>query len=469
MRSVFAIAFGALLAAAPARARPAEEVEDPLTLAEILESTRVHYPPLLAAIQEIELAEGGRRAALGKFDTGLSFGGAADRFGFYENYRLDVGLEQSLQLWGAKLYAGWRLGQGDFAPYSGLLETRDGGEVRAGIKLPLLRDRGIDRSRAKLEQARIGVTLAELSVVEQQILVRQLATWAYWDWVAAGGSFEVARDLLELALARDAFLRESVDAGALPEIEVTDNRRAILKRRSDLVSAERQLSKAAIYLSLYYRDAQGEPVVPEPVRLPGGFPSPEPFDPARFEEDVALALGRRPELQSVRAEAEGVRVDERLGSNLAMPGLDLALGATVESGASPDVKRGPSELKAGLVLSLPVQRREGLGKRQQARAKLEQLRRKEQFLSEKIEAEVRDAAIALKAAFEKASLLDEEVEVTRELESLERERFELGDTNLFTVNLREAAAADAEYRRIESLADYQRAKALYELVLASPF
>lgn len=460
------LAIAALLAADLAEAQPEET--SPLALEEVLESTRLHYPPLLAAIREIEAAEGDRRAAEGKFDTGFGLGSFADRFGFYENHRLDVGVEQAVQWWGAKLYAGWRVGEGGFAPYNGLAETRDGGEYRAGFKLPLLRDRAIDPSRAELERTRIGITIAELSVLEQQLLIRQLATWSYWDWVASGRSLQIAQSLLELALDRDLFLRESVDAGALPAIEVTDNRRAILKRRSDVVSAEQKLRKAAIYLSLYYRDPMGNPAVPGEARLPERFPAPSPFESEDIEDDFALALERRPELRSVRAEAERVRVDESLFSNAVLPSLDLALGVASERGVNPDVKRGPTDLKASLSFSLPIQRREAEGKRQKAQAKLYQLLQKEQFLGEKIEAEVRDAAIALEASYRKTELLEEEVAVTRELESLERERFDLGDSNLFTVNLREAASADAENRRIEALADYHRARALYRLVIAEP-
>ncbi len=441
--------------------------DGPITLEDVLASTERHYPPLLAAIQEVEQAEGASRAADGKFDTRVRLGGAADQFGFYENYRIDLGLEQSIQWWGAKLYAGWRLGEGGFAPYSGLQETRTGGEYRAGIKLPLLRGRSIDDPRARQRQATIGVNVAELSVMERGLVIRQLATDAYWDWVAAGRSLEIAQNLLAIAVSRDEYLRESVEAGALAAVEVIDNRRAILKRRSEIVSAERKLRKAAIYLSLYYRDRIGEPIVAPESRLPS-FPVPGLQISRQLDEDLRLALLRRPELQSIRAESEQVGLDESLASNSVLPSLDLALGVTAESGVNPDVKRGPSDLKAGVVFSLPIQRREATGKQLKARAKLQQLRLEEKFLEEKIEAEVRDARVALETSYEKTQLLEEEVVVTRELEALERDRFDLGDSNLFTVNLREAATADAERRRVEALASYHRARGFYRLVIAEP-
>ena len=65
-----------------------------------------------------------------------------------------------------------------------------------------------------------------------------------------------------------------------------------------------------------------------------------------------------------------------------------------------------------------------------------------------------------------SELAQSEVEVALELASAERDRFDLGDSNLFTVNLREQAAVDAELRRVAASLDYQRALALYRQATA---
>jgi len=49
------------------------------------------------------------------------------------------------------------------------------------------------------------------------------------------------------------------------------------------------------------------------------------------------------------------------------------------------------------------------------------------------------------------------VAVARELESLDRDRFALGDSTQFVVNLRELATADAALREARARADYQKA------------
>jgi outer membrane protein, heavy metal efflux system len=58
------------------------------------------------------------------------------------------------------------------------------------------------------------------------------------------------------------------------------------------------------------------------------------------------------------------------------------------------------------------------------------------------------------------------VQAAREVEKGERERFELGDSNLIFVNLREQTAAEAAIREIDALSDYEKAKAAYRAALA---
>lgn len=64
---------------------------------------------------------------------------------------------------------------------------------------------------------------------------------------------------------------------------------------------------------------------------------------------------------------------------------------------------------------------------------------------------------ALRAAGAVLDVLSQEVALARELEGLERDRFALGDSTQFLVNLRELATADAALRETKVLADYQKA------------
>jgi len=437
----------------------------PLLLDDVLGSVEANYPPLLATLLERDVTSGNAQQARGQFDTQLGVTVGADEFGFYPNQRLDVGVSQNLRWQGASAYSGWRIGTGDFPTYRGLDDTRSLGELRAGFKLPLLRGREIDERRASLAQAQIGQSIADLTIDQQRLIVRQLAAIRYWDWVAAGQRLRIAQDLLRVATERDQALRDAAQLGAVAQVEVTENQRQILQREAQIIEAQRGVQQASIALSLFYRDAAGQPRLAEVRQLPGNLPATEVLAETQEALDLELALSKRPEIATVAAQRQQTRIDIDLASNQTRPSLDLGVGVTTEGGSGA-VKRGPSELKATLTFQVPWQRRIAEGKLQQASAKHSQLTQRERFVRDQVTAEVRDAASAVRASHQRTMLAAREVIVALDLADAERERFRLGDSTLFLVNLREQAAVDAELRLVAANLDYLRAKTTYDQVTA---
>ncbi len=439
--------------------------QTPLLLSDILDVVEKNYPPLLATFAERDIADADILQALGRFDFVMAAQTDSDRFGFYPNQRATMGFDQAFSTLGASAYGGWRTGTGSFAPYAGALDTRSLGEWRGGVRVPLLRNREIDDRRGNLQKARIGKRIADLTIDQQRLIIRQFAARRYWDWAAAGQRLRVAQDILRVAQERDQALREASDLGQIPAIEVTENQRQILQRRSLLVEAERGIQQAAIDLSLFYRDGSGRPRLASNAQLPPQLPETETLTDAQVEQDTPTALERRPEIERLTQQKEQTRVDIRMAANERKPAVDLSLGFTAEGGAGA-VSRGPNELKASLRFELPFQRRAATGRLLSAEARFNQTAQRELFARNQVEAEVQDAASAVRAAHNRATLAKDEVKVALELADAERERFRLGDSTLFTVNLREQAAVDAEFRQVSAVNDYLRAFTVYEQVTA---
>lgn len=175
---------------------------------------------------------------------------------------------------------------------------------------------------------------------------------------------------------------------------------------------------------------------------------------------------RRPELRFLENERRQVEVDVALARNARNPNLDLQLTYTQGAGDSRNVLRGPEELKGGLFFGLPFQRRKATGKLQASEAKAAQIRAKEQFQKDKIAADVRNALLAVQMAYDRLQLLRQEVDVATQLQGLEKDRFDLGDSTLFLVNLREEATFDAELRAVSAIEEYFRAFAGYQAATA---
>lgn len=454
---------------AAAQVLPAPKLPVPetpwLRLEDVLASTAKHYPPLLIALQDRVIADADVTIAEGRFDLGLTGGFDGDYLTQYANNKYSAGVEQATQFQGMSYFAGWRLGRGEFASYDGKLQTDSAGEYRAGVRLPTLRDRALDPRRADLYKALLGRRIAELGVDQQRLVITQLATRRYWDWVAAGRRFQVAQSVLKIALDRDTQLKDAVKLGAIPAIEVTDNQRAILARRAAVVEGDRALQLAAIELSFFHRDPGGQPLLPESRQLPPAFPAIRAFEEQRLADDIDLALKRRPEIRRFAAQRDQVEIDRKLAQNQLLPNVDLVMQYTREGGDR-IVQRGPDELSAALLFNFPIQRRQAKGRETSALARIAQFDQRERFAREQVAAEVRDAYSAVIAAYRRAQVLREEVEVTRQLEDAERVKFELGDSTLFLLNLREQQTFDAALREVSVLNEYFRALALYDQAVA---
>ena len=201
---------------------------DHLTLENILQSVEKHYPPLRVALLEAPIAEADYLAAQGRFDLVLRSFVDTNSLGFYESRRFDVSAEQPTALWGTSFFSGYQTSGGSFPSYDGKFQTNGLGEYRAGMRVPLFRDRAVDSRRAELGKANLGRRLADLGIQQQRLVILQAATARYWNWVAAGRRFAVAQSILDMAVEREKILETAVELGQLPRFEVLDNKRIIV-------------------------------------------------------------------------------------------------------------------------------------------------------------------------------------------------------------------------------------------------
>lgn len=434
-----------------------------LHLREVLESVIAHYPLLHVALEEQEVAAARLLSRQGAFDLSLAAEGYSKPVGFYETYQGDLRVEQPLREFGSTITGGYRIGSGDFAVWDGGLETNAGGEFRLGARVPLLRNRSIDGRRAALRKAELDVDSADPFVRERMIEFSRSAAFAYWDWVATGLRVGVARQLVDLARQRQSQLSRRVERGALPAIDLTDNQRLIVERDVRLIAAERAFALAAIELSLFLRDGEGQPVTTDETRLPGAFPQEERPNLASLDGYVEQAIAQRPRLREIGLQAEKAAVDLSLAENRLLPDLSVSVAGSKDIGGAvqdPDNK-GPAVFEAGVRFEVPLQLRRARGETATARARMRQIEAQFRFARERVAADVAGALVALEAAFDQVVAARQNLELAQELRRAEERILLLGTSNLINVNIRELQAFDAATTLIAAQADYFRALADY--------
>jgi len=423
-------------------------------LEQVVSSVEAQYPLLLGAAKDVEAAQGEFTSSEGAFDLLWKNRVSSSALGFYDNQRFDSVLEKPLTIAGSSVFFGYRLGRGDFAVYDEKSLTLSQGEFRFGFELSLWRNRSIDRRRSNLEKSRLALTAAEASAVQARLDAVRSGSLRYWDWAAAGQRVVVFRGLLTTAEDRDRGLAERVRHGDLPEFERKDNERAILQRKSQLVSAERSLQQTAIELALFVRDPEGNPREPSEKELPAALPPPGPMA-LDLASDVKLALSQRPEFSRLAASREQMGVEADWADNQLLPRLDLQVAASRDIGSGSPTRAG-TELEGSILLEIPLERRLARGRGDSARAMRDRTEAVERMTRDRVSAEVRDTHSALRAAKQRFEIALAESELARKLEQGERSRLDHGDSNILFVNLREQATADALVRELEALADYHK-------------
>lgn len=458
-----------------------------VTLDQVLASVEAAYPPLLAAQIERDVREGQFQAARGIFDLDLFAKYKTTPDGYYEYSTVEAGARQFLGIWGASVYGGYRLTEGDELPDYYDVRTAADGEQTFGIDLPLLRGGMIDKPRADLRRAELSARAAGPVIDRQRIDFTRAATVAHASWVAAGRRLDYARRLYDLAESRQAGLEAQVAQGLRADIVLVDNRRLLIDRELKVISAERDFEAAALALSLFFRDAAGAPRVLDERHLP---PRSEQrsldernVGPSQFadtiddvsvdvDESVELALRLRPEVRQLALDLERAEVDRSLAGNQLLPYLDARLETTRGLGDERYADRSGSDWRAGLEFKLPLQRREARGSVAAADGRLRQLGYRLDFARERITAEVRTVHVALQAASEQLKRADLNVDLALQLREAERQRFQLGASDLLALQIREQAAFDAQTRAVDAQLDYQKALADYRaavgLAVASP-
>ncbi|MBK8814920.1 MAG: TolC family protein [Methylococcaceae bacterium] len=435
-----------------------------LTLDVVVNAAKKSFPGLLATEQRKQVAAGELTAAEGGFDTLLKSQNRWSIAGLYENQNNEVSLEQPTQFWGATFFGGWRRGVGDYPVYEGKSQTTDTGEARIGVNVPLWRNREIDRRRASLQQAELGQLIAGHEYEQALIEATRIASYRYWDWVLAGQRVIVAKHLLHIAEQRDKGIRERVAAGDIPEFEALDNQRAIIERQERVVAAQRLLEQSAIQLSLYWRDDAGQPQLPSDELLPEQFPDPDSIKTLSVAEAMQASLNQRPEPKRLELQTRQTQTELELQQNQRSPAVDLTVSAANDIGNSKE-KLNRNELYVGLNIDIPLQQRVATGRAKVAAANVQRLTLDRQLQEERIAAEVKDVFSALSALRKRLSLSADQLNAAEELAEGEKTRFDLGESTLLFVNLREIAKGDAALQYAEATAGLFRSYADYQAIL----
>lgn len=434
-----------------------------LSVEEVVKSAVKNYPKIFAHYDKIRAAESNLLAAKGFFDIRIKQNYSDRTRGYYDGKTYDTEIEKHLGVLGSRVYGGYRKSYGKFADYDGGSLTNSGGEYRAGAKFSLLKDRDIDENRLSLILGNLGIEEAKVELENIKMEIARDATKAYWSWVAGGKILQIYEDLYQLSLNRQKQLETKSEKGDIAKIIAVENRKNLLKRKASLAKIRQEFDAASIYLSLFFRDANGTPIKPKIQNLPNlelklsAIPKEREFNLVKEQ-----AILKRPEIRVMKIKSEEQSGELKYAKNLLNPQLDVEVGASKDVGRGPET-RAQSNNYTNFTFSLPLQQREGRGKVAAAESKLSAIAYEKSLLEDQIKVEIDQIMIRILTINETYSLLVEEADLANVLQNAELEKFKHGASNFFLVNLREQDLAASKAAVIEVYKEFQNSIADYKL------
>ncbi|MCS6838256.1 MAG: TolC family protein [Bdellovibrionaceae bacterium] len=412
-----------------------------LTLQDLIDSVKSHYPEILAALAQYEEQKFLTTSRLGAFDFQLR--GVTQNFtGYPENRWQELSLES--QIWNTpiKLKLAHDHGFGSFPPYYGEKNTGSEGRTKIGVYVPLLRDLLIDSARLNLKVQKLSELSAEQQLRLKKVEVFAQAAQTYWLWRSSEENRKTLDQLVNLALENNTFIRKRVEKGDAAPLELVENQKILAQRLAQRASLENIEQQSVLQLSLFYRP-NGIPSIPKSLGEPWLKQAPKTLPYLQYE---LKALREFPDLQKLSLELQKNQIQRDFFRWNQFPYINLQLETHRYLGILPPSRTEPYEHYLGLELSFPLLNLQARNQKRALEQKISaqqwELDLKEDLLKTKFHILKTD----IEKTFEQLQNAQQELEASQKLAEAERKRFQLGGSSLFLVNVRESEAAQARLK-----------------------
>lgn len=434
-----------------------------LALEQVLKQTRAQAPKILMSLEKVVSAEEKLRAARGNFDATLEGEYYNRREGYYPGKHYGAKVVKPLQFLGAKIYGGWRKSDGAFPAYEGEKVTLDEGEIMAGLSFNLLRNFNIDEKRLKLGISQLKLQESQWNNKEVFMKLQKEASIAYWAWVAAGHMLEVAEDLLSLSVNRQDAFEKRIKKGDLAALYSVENRQYIVKRRSKVQKALAEFQMAALYLSLYYRDKQGNPIIATLDQVPK-LDDMEVSSLKNKDLQIQDLIDANFSLKSLSTQIDAANQTQQFFDSRYLPDVSIKYEVLEDRGVGTSSLKGRDhKIVVGIEIPLEYNLIKGEARANDAKRRI--LKHERRLLEDNLRVSVNQLKAKLEASMKIIKNAREEVSLGRQLEAGEKKKFRSGASDFFVVNLREMNTFDARLRQIEALFTYQETIAKYRELL----
>lgn len=422
-----------------------------LSPAIVKERALKYHPTVQAALESMRAAEESVTGARGAFDTRIVSDYKRQTKHDWNTSLSRTQIEKPLRLANSRIYAGTEQisnANGRLAPIYNTGNPATTGQPGIyslfGIRLSLWKNLTLDPSRASLQNAKYDARIAKGDSKLTELDIGRFGQLAYWEWVTAKKVEAAYGELLKNGETRNDYLVTRTKKGDVAQIIVTENEQYVASRKGTLQAAKERLLRAEYALSLFYRDENGEPIIPAANESFEDYPVnlKDLLKLVDLNADVDELTKKRPDMKNLALSVAKAEIDLELARQDLRPQVDVAteyFQRTTNGVNMPD-----DYLMVMAQVNIPIERNLGKGNIAAASARKMVAQRRMSLGVQSYKFEVMALRRALDLRLEQVTQSEIEFSKAKELVQSETYRFRTGGGNLFLVNLREEAEASAE-------------------------
>jgi outer membrane protein TolC len=410
-----------------------------------------HHPVAYQAELTVQQGELYIAKARGGFDPKLK--GAVNQKYFEEKqYYSYINGGLVIPTWfGATLQGGYNNNDGEFLSRESY--TNPEGIWNAGVSINLGKGLFIDQRRADLKQAKYLKSSTEL---ERNLVLNQLnydASLAYFEWYKAYRKVLIYKESVVNADIRLQGVKESVVNGDKPAV---DTLKANIQLQDRLLKLEQALvgeKNKKVWLNTFLWQEGFIPLELDTIVVPYIADDDLTYDPLL---QVEKFIDNHPEVLIYNNDIEISKIDYRLKTESLKPTLELKYNA-LSSNSTYNVE----DYNWGAKFSYPIFTRKERASVKIQGLKLEQKNTGLINKKEQVKYKILSSYNQLVSSNDQFIIQDEALTMYQKLFDSELTLFEIGESSLFMVNIREQNLIDSQVKLIDVLFQSQLANAIY--------
>ncbi len=348
-------------------------------------------------------------------------------------------------------------------PESSLPASDNYRQLQTGISLPVGRGLFTDERRAAVKQAQLFTKLAEAEQIKLINKILLEAAKEYWQWYYAYYSYRLFTNSARIAAEVYGRVHLNATLGEASAIDTVQAKITLQQRLIERQEAYLEFINQGIRISNYLWDPQESPVQLMPSVAPMLVPGEDQvLSLQTLQELKFMARQNHPDLQKINIKLSQLDVERKLAVEYLKPRLDLSytfLNQPIAPDGSFQSFKFGSDYKFGVDFSVPILLRKERAKLGQTKikirgAELERTQSEREILNQVQQVFNQLTNTNLILIQQTAMVYNYEQLLRAELMNLE-----LGESDLFKINVQQEKLIQSQTKLLKLKAEYEKLKA----------